>query len=173
MYKKNQVRETRGPEILLVKQLLCCYDVYLDVCENALVALHLCFELAELLDFRNGDVLLVNLNTCGCESLGNLSCGNGAIELAGLTDLGSDLDLYSLDLCCDSLSVCNELGLFVSSLAESLLVLLECRWGSYGSETLRNEIIASVTGLYFYHITGLAEIGNFFLKNDLHNASII
>ena len=61
----------------------------------------------------------------------------------------------------------------MSPLTKSLFVLLESRRGADDGESLRNKIIESVTGLYLYHISGLAEIGNFFLKDDLHNASII
>ena len=43
-----------------------------EVSEDALVALHLCLELTELLDFGNGDVLLVNLESEFCESCCNL-----------------------------------------------------------------------------------------------------
>ena len=52
-------------------------------------------------------------------------------------------------------------------------MLLESRWGAYYGKSLRNKIIERVTSLYFYHFSGLAEIGNFFLKDDFHNASTI
>ena len=61
----------------------------------------------------------------------------------------------------------------MSPLAESLGMLLESRRGAYRGETLGNEIIESVPGLYLNHISGLAEIGNIFLEYDFHNASII
>ena len=83
------------------------------------------------------------------------------------------LDFGSLDPGGDGLRIGDQLGLLVGALAEGLGVLLERGRGADGRKALGHEIIERVTGLDFYHISGLAEIGNFFLKNDLHNASII
>ena len=50
------------------------YNCKLYVADNVLVALYCCLELACFLDLRNTYSLLVNLDSCGCESLGNLGC---------------------------------------------------------------------------------------------------
>ena len=54
---------------------------------GSLVALDGAFVLAYGLDLTEGDVLLVNLNTGGLESLFNLSCSDRTVVLAGLADL--------------------------------------------------------------------------------------
>jgi len=148
-------------------------DNDLDVCEDTLVALDLSIELTDFLDFGKGDVLLVNLDVVLSIDCCDLSCGYRTVKLAILTDLDNYLDGNCGDGSSLGLSLSYISGLFVSPLAYCLLVLLESGSRSYRCKSLRNEIIESVTGLDFYHITGLAEIGNFFLKDDFHNASII
>ena len=152
---------------------LLSYDVNLYVGKDTLVALDFGFEFAELFDLGNLDVLFVNLKAFLYQSVGNLGCGNGALKFAALANLHSHVNGLGCDLGGLGLSLGDVLGLFMSPLADGFLVLLESRRGADSGEALGNQIIESVTGLYFYHLSGIAEIGNIFLKYDLHNASII
>ena len=53
---------------------------------------------------------------------------------------------------------------------DRLRELLERGRSGCRSKTLRNQIIQTVAGLHLDHITGITEIGDFFLQNDFHKA---
>lgn len=89
---------------------------HLDGGLDGLVALNGAFVLTNGLDLTKGDVLLVNLNTSGLESLLNLSSGDRTVNLARLADLDGHLDWCRSDLGCKSLGIGDELSLLVSSL---------------------------------------------------------
>ena len=98
-------------------------DVDLDVGENALVALHLGLILTALLDFGNGDVLLLSLDAGSLQGLGHLDGGHGAIKLAALAHLDLDLDRSRGDLGGAGLGLRDVAGLLMGALADGYLVL--------------------------------------------------
>ena len=161
------------PEKLGIQLSFFCYDVEFNVGEDALVAFNLGLELSELFDLGDLDVLFVYLEAEFCKGCRYLGGGNGAIELAALANLYSHVEGLCGELGCLGLGLGDVLGFFVSPLTDGLLVLLESGRGADGGESLGNEVIESVSGLDFYDLTGIAEIGHIFLKYDLHNASII
>ena len=80
---------TLRPANLLESLKLFCDNFELESALDALVAFYLCIECAEFLDLLggNGDILLVNLDTCIDESLCKLCGGDRTINLAALAHL--------------------------------------------------------------------------------------
>ena len=58
---------------------------------DSLVALYNSLVFTDSLDFRKGDVLLVDLDTGSLKSFSNLCGSDGTIDLAGLGNLDGDL----------------------------------------------------------------------------------
>ncbi len=142
---------------------------------DSLVAFYRSLVSTEFLNFlrNDGDVFLVNLDACGYESLSDLSCSYGTVDLTVLADLDSNLYWSCSKFSCESLSIGDELSLFVSALTDVLCEHLLCRLSSESSISLRNKIVDSVTCLNIDDIVCVTKLSHVFFQNDLHLAVLL
>ena len=131
-----------------------------------------CTELLDLVG-ENGDVLLVELDTGGLESLGELGGSDRTIDRTVLADLDGELEGGSGNLGGERLGIGDELSLFVSTLTKGLFVLLLHGRSRNGGESLRDQVIKGITSLNLHNLTGIAEIVDIFLKQNFHKADYL
>ena len=130
--------------------------------------------LAENLDVVEHDLLLLNVSALGCESLGNLSVANRAIDLALLRCLHGKLEsTSSLHCLSKSLGISLDLGHLLRLLLLLLSELLQGRLSSENGLLLWEKEVAGIAVLNLYNVVLITKVLDVLNHNNLHNQSKI